>query len=294
MNSWMKNLPDCISVSEINIPGTHDSCTACVGFSFISKCQNMNVTEQLNSGIRFLDVRVEKDGEKLKAVHGISDCRNPASNKGNLYIDDILNGCKKFLYENPAETVLFCLKRDDGANDEETFDTFFSNYLCDGDFWYKENRVPTLKEARGKIVLLNRCNISKENENYTDLNTGINISNWPHQKEFVDAHFGTLCILGRNGTVSSESYSVQDFYALKPAKKWDCAISPLLKTPPEKNGIFFNFLSCTNGLNTPKRCAEYINKKLEDIVLEKQKKYGWIIMDYPTEKFIKEIINSNF
>ena len=28
--------------------------------------------------------------------------------------------------------------------------------------------------------------------------------------------------------------------------------------------------------------------------LEKQKKYGWIILDYPTENVIKNIVESNF
>ena len=62
MNKWMNYISNEELLSEINLPGTHDSCTCCVQFAFISKCQSMSITEQFNCGIRLLDVRVEKDG----------------------------------------------------------------------------------------------------------------------------------------------------------------------------------------------------------------------------------------
>ncbi len=293
MNNWMKNISDSTLVSEINLPGTHNSGALCIDFSLFSKCQNMTVCEQLSSGVRFLDVRFEKDGGKLRLVHGITDCRKPLSHKEKLYLDDVLKDCKNFLQENPSETILFCIKRDDGASSEETFDVFFSNYFTD-EIWYKENRIPTLKEARGKIVLLNRCNIDKNNENYTDLNTGINLSNWAYQKDDTQKIYEFSEILSRDGTFTGRVFSVQDLYGLSPQKKWDFAISPFLKKPLETKDILISFFSCTSIFNTPKKSAKCINKKLSDISLEKAKKYGWIIMDYPTEKFIKEIINSNF
>lgn len=294
MNSWMKNLCDNTLISEINLPGTHNSATMFADFSFLSKCQNTSISEQLNSGIRFLDIRVEKDGEELKLVHGIADCKNPINKRESLYIDEVIADCNSFLSSNTSETILFCLNRDDGASAEETFDLFFNGCFSNDPLWYKENRIPTLKEVRGKIVLLNRCNIDKNNENYTDLNTGINLSNWVYQKDDIKKIYESSELLGRDGTLTGESFSVQDLYGLSPQKKWDLAIAPFIKNPGEARGILISFFSCTNILNTPKKSAKYINKKLSDISLEKAKKYGWIIMDYPTEKFIKEIINSNF
>ena len=75
MKNWMKKLSDNINITEINIPGTHDSCTCKVRYAFIAKCQSKTIKEQLNSGIRFLDIRVEKEGSRLKLVHDIADCK---------------------------------------------------------------------------------------------------------------------------------------------------------------------------------------------------------------------------
>lgn len=294
MNKWMKKLSDLLPVSEINIPGTHDSCTAAVQFSVLSKCQNMTVTEQLNSGIRFLDIRVEQDGEKLKLVHDIADCKSPVNRREKLYLEAVISDCKSFLSENPSETILISYKRDDGANQEDTFDVFYENYLEKDSVWYKENRIPLLNEVRGKIVLLNRDNIDKSNGKYTDFNTGINLSTWVYQKDDISKIYESAELLSRGGAITGKAFTVQDLYGLTPQKKWTLAIEPFIKNPPEADGILISFFSCSSLLYNPKRSAEYINKKLNRITIEKQKKYGWIIMDYPTEKFIKEIINSNF
>ena len=294
MKNWMSFLSDSIMLSEINIPGTHDSCAFRVQLSFFSRCQKETIIEQLNSGIRFLDIRVEKDGDKLKLVHDIADCKNPSNTREKLYLDSVINDCKSFLSNNPSETILLSYKRDDGANQEDTFDTFFENYLNNNPIWYKENRVPVLKEVRGKIVLLNRDNIDKSNPKYTDFNTGINLSTWVYQKENIEKIYETAELLSRSGALTGKSFTVQDLYGLTPQKKWALALSPFIKNPPETDDILITFFSCASLFYNPKRSAKYINKKLEDITLGKAKKYGWIILDYPTERFIKEIVNSNF
>ena len=294
MNKWMNYISNEELLSEINLPGTHDSCTCCVQFAFISKCQSMSITEQFNCGIRLLDVRVEKDGKKLKLVHDIADCKNAQKKSEKLYLDSVINDCRKFLTENPTETILFSYKRDDGANQEETFDTFFENYLKNDPIWYTENRVPILKEVRGKIVLLNRDNIDKSNGKYDDFNTGIILSTWVYQKENVERIYEVAELLNRDGAITGKTFTVQDLYGLTPQKKWDLAVAPFIKSPPKTDGILITFFSCGSIFYNPKRSAKYINKNLADITLKKAKKYGWIIMDYPTEKFINEIINSNF
>lgn len=294
MRNWMSDIPDTTKISDINIPGTHDSCAFRVQIPLLSKCQNKTVKEQLNSGIRFLDIRVEKVGNKLKLVHDIADCKSPENPEKKLFLEDVINDCKSFLSENPSEVILMSYKRDDGANQEETFDTFFENYLVNDPVWYTENRIPNLKEARGKIVLLNRDNIDKSNPKYTDLNTGINLSAWVYQKENIERIYEAAELLGRDGALTGKAFTVQDLYGLTPQKKWNLAVSPFIKNPPETDDILITFFSCTSIFYTPRRSAKYINKRLAKTTLKKAKKYGWIILDYPTDKFIKEIINSNF
>ena len=54
--SWMRYVADDASVMALSIPGTHDSC--CVqGVLGVGKTQELDLPDQLDAGIRFLDVR---------------------------------------------------------------------------------------------------------------------------------------------------------------------------------------------------------------------------------------------
>ena len=98
------------------MPGTHDSATKYVRFKPICNTQNLTIEEQLQIGVRYLDMRFElKDGRKLVAVHSIADCKKERGlNSADLIAADTVNMCESFLKENPGETILFQLKEDDG------------------------------------------------------------------------------------------------------------------------------------------------------------------------------------
>ena len=292
INDWMKNIPDDYLICDINLPGSHDSCTKKVQFNYFSKCHKLSIYEQLNAGIRFLDVRVEKTGNKLRAVHGIAKCYKPGSGKKPLYLDDVLRDCKTFLKGNPSEAIFLCIKRDNGASSEETFDTFFDNYLND-DIWYKQNRIPSLGEVRGKIVLINRCCVDNEDGFYSDNDTGINFSGWPHQPKMIPEGFSVVPIPRRDGN-TREKYLVQDMYKLSPRQKWEYGILPLLENPTSEEGFLFNFFSGVSAAYAPRRYARYILKRFLKYELVPLKKYGWIIMDFPDEKVCRKIILTNF
>lgn len=66
LKSWMSKIDGKNEVLRLNIPGTHDCVTQFVQFSHISKCQNMNIYEQLYLGVRALDIRVESRAIGLK------------------------------------------------------------------------------------------------------------------------------------------------------------------------------------------------------------------------------------
>ncbi len=292
MKTWMKSLPDDFVLSEINIPGTHDSATKKVDFSYFSKCQNTTITEQLEMGIRFLDIRVKKTGDKLILVHAISKCRNPASDKEFLFLDQVISDCEKFLFQNPSETIIFSVKRDAGAGDEETFDLLFEEYF-NSDFWYLENRIPTLGEVRGKLVFFNRMCVDIENERYNDYNTGLNFSGWPDQSKPTKFPFATSLIARRDGR-SPERFFYQDMYRLSRKDKWNRAVLPLLEEPIGDFGIVLNFLSASNTIHSPKCYSRYMLKRFLKVDLVSFTKYGWLIFDFPTEKVCRKVILTNF
>jgi 1-phosphatidylinositol phosphodiesterase len=51
------------------IPGTHD--TLADNGGDLAECQGWSVKQQLESGLRVLDLRFKHDGDKMCAYHGI-------------------------------------------------------------------------------------------------------------------------------------------------------------------------------------------------------------------------------
>ena len=101
LKSWMSKIAGKNEVLRLNIPGTHDCVTQFVQFSHISKCQNMNIYEQLYLGVRALDIRVESRGNRLKMVHGVAkafNTKNHFSKQMDMadVLDVMLKTCWRF------------------------------------------------------------------------------------------------------------------------------------------------------------------------------------------------------
>ena len=159
------------------MPGTHDSATKYVRFKPICNTQNLTIEEQLQIGVRYLDMRFElKDGRKLVAVHSIADCKKERGLKAaDLTAADTVNMCESFLKENPGETILFQLKEDDGDAGIALFGEFYAQCIRGREeLWYLENRIPALGEVRGKIVLLRVVGVDASH--FDDKTCGIDFS----------------------------------------------------------------------------------------------------------------------
>ncbi len=280
MNNWMKNVEGSTRISEINIPGTHNSCTAFVFFPVLSRCQSLTVSRQLQGGIRFLDIRVRLGKGKLRLVHSVAPCFRKGILPRFLYLENVVEDCRKFLRENPSETIIFCLRREAGEDEKSTLNFLLERFFSDSLF-YTKNKIPTLDEVRGKIVILNRCKISGSLD-FIDKNTGIDVSGWSSEITEIPL---------KNAEKSTDFLLVQDEFQMPRNEKWK-VVKSLLDNPPE-NCILINYLSAAVLPSTPKKYADFMVKSFENYPLKKRK-YGWIIFDYPTEIAIKNIVNSNF
>ncbi|GGT46270.1 phosphatidylinositol-specific phospholipase C [Streptomyces atratus] len=144
---WMGAIPDATALRRLTIPGSHDS-GARYGGPW-TECQNTTIAEQLNSGLRFLDVRCRVTGDSFAIHHGAS--------YQNLMFGDVLGACWDFLAAHPTETVLMRVKQEYSEESDATFRAIFDDYL-DGRGWRPLFRIdpalPSLGEARGKVVLL--------------------------------------------------------------------------------------------------------------------------------------------
>lgn len=153
-DSWMREIPNNRKISEISIPGTHDSMAHKSNLTSVdqSRTQSLSLENQLISGIRYLDIRLMHDSKKFSIYHGIVYT--------GYDFDDVLTTAKAFLRKNPTETIVMRVKQEKtSASDVEMkklFDTYYSRY---NDLFWKPQQSsnrnnPTMGELRGKVLLL--------------------------------------------------------------------------------------------------------------------------------------------
>lgn len=282
---WMERLNGSKPVLQYNIPGTHDSVTQYVQFSYITRCQGMNIYEQLCTGARLLDIRAESKNKRLKTVHAFAKAFNTPNHFGKqMDMEDVLNHCYRFLSENPGEAILFLFKNDSRGSDEQCLENLYNTYVKENKSrWFLENRIPALDEARGKLVLLNRCKTE------AGKGLGIDCSDWRDQGKNVPEPLPL-----ETGGEHSETFMIQDRYMYKPEEKWSFCVKPFLDEASAFGGTYkINYLSTAGGIKGPYRNSKYINAQFLNYPLDQHKYYGIICLDFPTAELSVKIIETN-
>jgi 1-phosphatidylinositol phosphodiesterase len=282
LESWMSQLKDESPLSALSMPGTHNSPTCHVALPSV-RCQAVNVRDQLNNGVRFLDIRVQPENPSDPSKDGLILVHSafPISLTGNKYFRDLVNDVEAFLDRNPTETVIMSLKREGvgKATDQQLSKILRDHYAGDVNHWFTAPRIPTLGEARKKIVLIRRFVLDDSlHKEWDGAGWCIDAESWPDNCE--------------DGTCSGGDIRVQDFYEVgetenigkkiefsqNQLERSAACICPLprdLNTQgggPPKQPFFINFLSASNFWKAgcwPDRIAAKVNPSIIDWLCRK-------------------------
>lgn len=291
--SWMSEVDGDMYISQISIPGTHDAGTQFVTLGYVMRCQNTSISQQLNNGYRYIDLRVhieenEESGEqRLQIVHNFAKCRvslNPLSEK--LYFENVMSSIYTFIDANPTEAVLVNIKIEDDEHSISDVQKLIHKEITDNQsYWYTENRIPKLDEVRGKIVLLTRF----DDEAGFD-ETGINLQ-WTEQNnvDVVDLPYELyMTESGRLWVQDRYKYSVED--------KYSAVVDGLENCEADENTIFLNFVSTSGSgkVGHPKGYARQLNKLLLNYAFQSETSYGIVIVDFGTKELAQHIYMTNF
>lgn len=272
---WISKVSDKTLLCEMSIPGTHDSGTSSllgVPDEGAAHCQNFNIIQQLNDGIRFLDIRIGLD---LRLNHG--------GTLSNYTWDDAMRQISAFLSINPDEFVIMLIG-------SEVVSNHWSDEMKDAVSKYNHMYIETfdplkvsVKDVRGKILLLKR------------------------QEE---CPCGKLLKFSDNTTFEYNDFMVEDYYKeYCTDMKFNKVKENLELANTTKRGKFFFITFNSIAYHNFKTPYEYawgdgnnaMNKQLSTFLANNQGKNTWgsILLDFYNNEGedaqpVKDIINSNF
>lgn len=309
----MHDVVDDTPVTALSIPGTHD--TGCIGGVFgLGQTQNLDIDEQLDAGIRFLDIRLAHYHDDLFVHHDVVSM-------GKSYTD-VLDTCTRFLQKYPSETILMSIMEESRVDSllgklapsevlgrlsrgditkwrhntccfEEALQ--HKTWECVGDaplFYNFAARCPggdagtpdhefasgtTLGDVRGRIVLLRRF------EGHDD--TGLDLTYWPENRTFTSAT-----------SPPYPTHHVQDRYqGLTEEDKYHAIIAHLEDARQgDPKDLYITFSSAVDI--TAHGYAETINPRLSDyLATSPSGRVGIIAMDFFEEppELVSNVIDMN-
>jgi 1-phosphatidylinositol phosphodiesterase len=307
-SSWMRDITDDARVMSLSVPGTHNSCSIGGPLGF-SKTQDLDLSDQLNAGIRFLDIRLSHYQDNLFVHHDVV-------HMGKSYAD-VLVICSSFLEQYPSETILMSVKDESRCDStlgrfapsrvfgrsrggpmdwvirsssfEDAFKARTWENVADPSLFY--NLTPpipgsglvntnltsktTLGEVRGKIILLRRFEAGQD--------IGLDLTYWPENMRFRSA--------------TSPTYAVEDHW-WNPGEdgKYNFIITHIeearLRDPRD---LYITFSSAVNL--KARDYSKTINPRLNDYLAGSSPgRVGIIAMDYFEEprELVSNVIKMNF
>jgi len=262
---WMGRLPDTTRLKDISIPGTHDS-GSLFGSWLHAQTQTWSILSQLKTGIRYLDIRCRANGSEFSIQHGLVFQK--------LMFDDVMEDIVAFLKEQPTETIVMRVKNEFiPKKGSQPFQEIWDNYvnLYANYFYRGDNSNATLGDVRGKIFVM--CNADCNGFGMT-YDEDSYIQDW--YKITSEDHM--FRIRKDLASISSKMDSIVKFIDIADtSSKW-----------------VLNHLSGTEGMSPPSVAKitnplaySYIGKNSD------KKNVGIIIMDFPGEKLVKRIFDTN-
>lgn len=157
LSSWMSMIEDDAKITQIAIPGSHDSGT--YGMHYTAETQDCSFAEQLERGVRYFDVRVNYVNDDYVIFHG------PVNGaKYSQVLDDI----KVFLDENPSEFLILDYQKFKNNSQNNAFDMLEnavgSNRLVSNDTNLSDSEFVenlTLADVRGKCIVVSGIDYDK-------------------------------------------------------------------------------------------------------------------------------------
>lgn len=270
----MKHYPDHTPIVHMNLPGTHDSATwnysqatqdalrsvtelngRPLHESVYYRCQDLSFVDMLDAGIRVFDMRFALDPTNSSLVF----YHSTALQSETATVEDVLFGFYQWLDDHPTEAVFLSFQYENPSSNnavaqQKTYDLFTSDH-AKRYIVQKRNELGTLGDARGKITLFRRFDLSHLPASCSDALPGLHFS--PSKWTDNSPNFELVYNTAKNLTAY-----IEDFYetaaglgtpaSLNIQWKYNATTAHLVKAATESpDSLFWTFASSEYDANTP-------------------------------------------
>lgn len=286
--AWMSCIPQNVFYTMLSVPGSHDAATSTVKlFTFSSKTQNKTIAEQLELGVRALDLRPSAT-DNLEIKHG--------STGTGVTLAQAIESMRSYLEKNPTEFIYATIHLEGSTDDNKTKKWSNNVYklvkaAVDGGYALGAlSKGAKLADYKGKIIFIYRDDLTGDNQIYNAAKVAWN-----------DNIARTVKVRGTNGNeINDFLISYQDiwessdlgentggisgYFAQKGGVKNDNDKVSMVKkyiddaTGSKDQRLIFNFASYSGGFVSDR--AKAIMPSVNSYIVSKKNRLGVILADF--------------
>lgn len=286
--AWMSCIPQNVFYTMLSVPGSHDAATSTVKlFTFSSKTQNKTIAEQLELGVRALDLRPSAT-DNLEIKHG--------STGTGVTLAQAIESMRSYLEKNPTEFIYATIHLEGSTDDNKTKKWSNNVYklvkaAVDGGYALGAlSKGAKLADYKGKIIFIYRDDLTGDNQIYNAAKVAWN-----------DNIARTVKVRGTNGNeINDFLISYQDiwessdlgentggisgYFSQKGGVKNDNDKVSMVKkyiddaTDSKDQRLIFNFASYSGGFVSDR--AKAIMPSVNSYIVSKKNRLGVILADF--------------
>ena len=286
--AWMSCIPQNVFYTMLSVPGSHDAATSTVKlFTFSSKTQNKTIAEQLELGVRALDLRPSAT-DNLEIKHG--------STGTGVTLAQAIESMRSYLEKNPTEFIYATIHLEGSTDDNKTKKWSNNVYklvkaAVDGGYALGAlSKGAKLADYKGKIIFIYRDDLTGDNQIYNAAKVAWNdnIARTVKVRDTNGNEINDFLIsyqdIWESSDLDENTGGISGYFAQKGGVKSDDAKVSMVKkyiddaTGSKDQRLIFNFASYSGGLISER--AKAIMPSVNSYIVSKKNRLGVILADF--------------
>lgn len=286
--AWMSCIPQNVFYTMLSVPGSHDAATSTVKlFTFSSETQNKTIAEQLELGVRALDLRPSAT-DNLEIKHG--------STGTGVTLAQAIESMRSYLEKNPTEFIYATIHLEGSTDDNKTKKWSNNVYklvkaAVDGGYALGAlSKGAKLADYKGKIIFIYRDDLTGDNQIYNAAKVAWNdnIARTVKVRDTNGNEINDFLIsyqdIWESSDLDENTGGISGYFAQKGGVKSDDAKVSMVKkyidnaTGSKDQRLIFNFASYSGGFISER--AKAIMPSVNSYIVSKKNRLGVILADF--------------